>query len=86
MGGTDITSTAYVASGDTHTITIPNVTGEITIRVICITTLDDAVGDISENNEIVLSSSLASGNYTLYYEDESNTKLSGWGAIGTITQ
>lgn len=45
------------------------------------------VGSISSENVISLADSkLPAGTYTLYYEDESNNKLDGWGAIGTISK
>lgn len=47
----------------------------------------DAVGAISSDNVISLSdATLASGTYTMYYEDENNNKLDGWDAIGTINK
>lgn len=43
------------------------------------------VGSISSENVISLADSkLSAGTYTIYYEDENNNKLDGWGSIGTI--
>lgn len=43
------------------------------------------VGSISSENVISLADSkLPAGTYTIYYEDENNNKLDGWGSIGTI--
>lgn len=43
------------------------------------------VGSISSENVISLSDSkLPAGTYTLYYEDENNNKLDGWGTICTM--
>lgn len=48
---------------------------------------DGEVGSISSENVISLSDSkLPAGTYTLYYEDENNNKLEGWGAIGSISK
>lgn len=45
------------------------------------------VGTISEDNVISLDDTqLESGTYTLYYEDENESKLEGWGAICTINK
>ena len=45
------------------------------------------VGTIADDNSITLTdTSLASGDYTLYYEDADGTKLEGWDSIGTISK
>lgn len=45
------------------------------------------VGSISSENVISLADSkLPAGTYTMYYESEDNSKLEGWGAIGTISK
>ena len=45
------------------------------------------VGTIADDNSISLTdTSLASGDYTLYYEDADGTKLDGWDSIGTISK
>lgn len=45
------------------------------------------VGTIADDNSISLTdTSLASGDYTMYYEDENGTKLDGWDSIGTISK
>ncbi len=45
------------------------------------------VGSISSDNVISLADSkLPAGTYTMYYESEDNSKLEGWGAIGTISK
>lgn len=47
----------------------------------------DAVGTISNTNNIITINSdsiTQAGTYTLYYEDENNTKLNGWDAIATV--
>lgn len=50
-------------------------------------TTGEEVGAIADDNTISLTdTSLASGNYTLYYEDADGTKLEGWDSIGTITK
>lgn len=50
-------------------------------------TTGEEVGTIADDNSISLTdASLASGDYTLYYEDASGTKLEGWDSIGTITK
>lgn len=50
-------------------------------------TTGEEVGAIADDNSISLTdTSLASGDYTLYYEDASGTKLEGWDSIGTITK
>lgn len=46
---------------------------------------DSTVGSIS-GQTITLDSTLASGEYTLKYEDDTNTPLEDWDVIGTITQ
>lgn len=49
--------------------------------------ISDVIGAIADDNSISLTdTSLASGEYTLYYEDENDTQLEGWGSIGTISQ
>ena len=51
------------------------------------TTTGEEVGTIASDNTISLTdASLASGDYTLYYEDADGTKLEGWDSIGTITK
>ena len=50
-------------------------------------TTGEEVGTIASDNTISLTdASLASGDYTLYYEDADGTKLEGWDSIGTITK
>lgn len=50
-------------------------------------TTGEEVGTIASDNTISLTNaSLASGDYTMYYEDANGTKLEGWGSIGTITK
>ena len=50
-------------------------------------TTGEEVGTIASDNTITLTdSSLASGDYTMYYEDADGTKLEGWDSIGTITK
>ena len=50
-------------------------------------TTGEEVGTIASDNTISLTdASLASGDYTLYYEDVDGTKLEGWDSIGTITK
>lgn len=45
------------------------------------------VGMIADDNSITLTdTSLASGDYTLYYEDADGTKLEGWDSIGIISK
>lgn len=47
-----------------------------------------AIGDVtaSTNAINITDDTLASGEYTLYYEDASGNKLTNWGEIGTITK
>lgn len=84
MGGTDITSSSVF----TDRIIIPKVSGPIEISCIATSeTVTDAVGVIDTNtNNITLDSSLSSGTYTLWYEDASDTKLSGWSQVAEITK
>lgn len=50
-------------------------------------TTGEEVGTIASDNTITLTnSSLASGDYTMYYEDADGAKLEGWDSIGTITK
>ena len=50
-------------------------------------TTGEEVGTIASDNTITLTNpSLASGDYTMYYEDADGTKLEGWDSIGTITK
>lgn len=50
-------------------------------------TTGEEVGAIADDNSISLTNaSLASGDYTLYYEDADGTKLEGWDSIGTISK
>lgn len=45
------------------------------------------VGRIADDNSISLTdTSLTSGDYTLYYEDENGTRLEGWDSIGIISK
>ena len=84
MDGTDITASSVF--GDR--IIIPKISGPITIGCAATSnTVTDAVGsiDVSTNN-ITLDSSLSSGTYTLWYEDSTDTKLSGWAQIAEITK
>ena len=47
-----------------------------------------SVGAISstDNSISLMDDQLASGTYTMYYEDSTGSKLDGWSAIGTITK
>ena len=51
------------------------------------TVVADVVGTIDASSYAInlTDSSLASGTYTLYYEDLSNNKINGWASIGTVT-
>lgn len=51
------------------------------------TAATDVIGtiDASSYDINLTDSSLASGTYTLYYEDLSNSKIDGWAPIGTVT-
>ena len=47
----------------------------------------DIIGEIDENNIITLTDeSLASGTYTLYYEDNNREQLENWSSIGKISK
>lgn len=51
------------------------------------TTTGDEVGIINEDNSISLTStSLATGTYTMYYENADGVKLEGWDSIGTVNK
>ena len=51
------------------------------------TTTGEEVGVISEDNSISLTdTSLATGTYTMYYENADGVKLDGWDSIGTINK
>ena len=51
------------------------------------TTTGDEVGIINEDNSISLTgTSLATGTYTMYYENADGVKLEGWDSIGTVSK
>ena len=51
------------------------------------TTTGDEVGIINEDNSISLTgTSLATGTYTMYYENADGVKLEGWDSIGTVNK
>ena len=51
------------------------------------TTIGEEVGVINEDNSISLTNtSLATGTYTMYYENADGIKLDGWDSIGTISK
>lgn len=51
------------------------------------TTTGEEVGVINEDNSISLTdTSLATGTYTMYYENTDGVKLDGWDSIGTISK
>ena len=51
------------------------------------TTTGEEVGVINEDNSISLTNtSLATGTYTMYYENADGAKLEGWDSIGTISK
>ena len=51
------------------------------------TTTGEEVGVINEDNSISLTNtSLATGTYTMYYENTDGVKLEGWDSIGTISK
>ena len=51
------------------------------------TTTGDEVGIINEDNSISLTgTSLATGTYTMYYENADGVKLDGWDSIGTVSK
>lgn len=51
------------------------------------TTTGDEVGIINEDNSISLTgTSLATGTYTMYYENADGIKLDGWDSIGTVSK
>lgn len=51
------------------------------------TTTGEEVGVINEDNSISLTgTSLATGTYTMYYENADGVKLDGWGSIGTVNK
>ena len=51
------------------------------------TTTGDEVGIINEDNSISLTgTSLATGTYTMYYENANGVKLEGWDSIGTVNK
>lgn len=80
MGANDITSQCVNLS--TGEISINSVSGNIVITAIG----EKQVGSISGLRHFISpNENLASGTYTLYYEDENHQKLDGWNAIGTIT-
>ena len=61
-------------------IAIPNVTGDIVITVTTEIDTDSIVGSIDSNNVISLTG-LASGTYTLKYEDNNGNVLDDFGTI-----
>ena len=51
------------------------------------TTTGEEVGVINEDNSISLTdTSLATGTYTMYYENANGVKLEGWDSIGTVNK
>lgn len=51
------------------------------------TTTGEEVGVINEDNSISLTNtSLATGTYTMYYENADGAKLEGWDSIGTVSK
>lgn len=51
------------------------------------TTTGEEVGVINEDNSISLTNtSLATGTYTMYYENVDGVKLEGWDSIGTVSK
>ena len=51
------------------------------------TTTGEEVGVINEDNSISLTNtSLATGTYTMYYENADGVKLDGWDSIGTVSK
>ena len=51
------------------------------------TTTGEEVGVINEDNSISLTNtSLATGTYTMYYENADGVKLEGWDSIGTVSK
>ena len=51
------------------------------------TTTGEEVGVINEDNSISLTNtSLATGTYTMYYENADGDKLEGWDSIGTVSK
>ena len=51
------------------------------------TTTGEEVGVINEDNSISLTgTSLATGTYTMYYENADGVKLEGWDSIGTVNK
>ena len=84
MNDEDISGSVVV--GDR--IIIPVVNGNIVITATATSeTVSDAVGSINTStNDITLNSTLSSGTYTLWYEDNNETKLNGWAQIAEITK
>lgn len=74
MGGTDITSTAY----SNGVVTISNVTGNIIIDVTTAEESTTTVTGTMNSNRVISIDGLPTGQYSLYYEDESGNKLSGY--------
>ena len=51
------------------------------------TTTGEEVGTINDDNSISLTNTnLATGTYTMYYENADGVKLDGWNSIGTINK
>lgn len=84
MNDEDISSSVIVE----NRIIIPVVNGNIVITATATSnTVTDAVGSIdSSTNDITLNGTLSSGTYTLWYEDNNDTKLNGWAQIAEITK
>lgn len=84
MNNEDISSSVIVEDR----IIIPVVNGNIVITATATSnTVTDAVGSIdSSTNDITLNGTLSSGTYTLWYEDNNDTKLNGWAQIAEITK
>lgn len=84
MNDEDISSSVIVEDR----IIIPVVNGNIVITATATSnTVTDAVGSInSSTNDITLNGTLSSGTYTLWYEDNNDTKLNGWAQIAEITK
>lgn len=77
MGGTDITSIAY----SNGVVTIPNVTGNI---IIDITTAEESTTTVTgtmNSNRVISIDGLVSGNYNLFYEDESGNILNDYNCL-----
>lgn len=72
--GEDVPDSTLGEDGDLYFQTKETVAADI------VGAIDSSSCDIN-----ITDTSLASGTYTLYYEDLSNNKIEGWASIGTIT-